>query len=79
MNTLNQEMIQHIMIVIGGIIATPYLMKLAYSIARYVTVRFYPVTTIVIQVKDCDGNVKEKKIKLSNSHELAQAILNKGN
>ncbi|ODS10946.1 hypothetical protein [Vibrio scophthalmi] len=53
----------------------PWLARVSRLAGRMLVFYFYPVTTITLEVEDEKGHVSVQKVKLSNSSELAKAIL----
>ncbi|WP_167853038.1 MULTISPECIES: hypothetical protein [Vibrio] len=45
------------------------------QLGRILVSHFYPITTIILETEDEKGNITRKKVKLSNSSELAKEIL----
>lgn len=64
-----------ILITIGVIMSLPWLARVSRLAGRMLVFYFYPVTTITLEVEDEKGHVSVQKVKLSNSSELAKAIL----
>ncbi|PTP90109.1 hypothetical protein CWO03_05100 [Vibrio splendidus] len=64
-----------ILITIGVVMSLPWLAQMSRQLGRILVSHFYPITTIILETEDEKGNITRKKVKLSNSSELAKEIL----
>ncbi|WP_050924491.1 hypothetical protein [Vibrio harveyi] len=72
---LEHDTLVQLITTISIVAALPWFYSIFKLLGRALVYIFYPVTTIVIEIEDDDGSVHSREIKVSNTDDLARAIL----
>lgn len=65
----------HILMIVGVLMSTPLIFKVFKLLGKLIVVKFWPVTSIELEIVEENGLVNTKTIKLSNTDELVTALL----
>lgn len=69
------QMYLHILIVVGVFMLTPYIFRVSALFGKYLSMKFYPITTVELEYEGEDGLRHKKIVKLDDDDELVQALL----
>ena len=64
-----------LIILMGIVICTPFFWRACYTLGKLFIIKFFPPTTITLEIQKSDGEIELRKVDLSDYKELTKDLL----